>query len=273
MVILSTPALAATLRMLGALHPEHALGTPERAPFGSNSAYFTMADELAAGIVHPRPTPEALAPHLLTPMYRVARGDTAQEAASAARLISDLAERLRRLAGAYGEWQQFEVEPYFDLHSEQADLLVNVAERVSTVHVTIYADSLLPSFQSAVDFLAQELAPARFRNGAYPAAQEVMREHWRSLVMVIERTRAYLADDAGFLAGNGAGEERSRWRRAWQTPAPVGLLPALAPSLAATPTLTLSIEFPLPAARQPGRLRRLRRARQRQARMGAHGKT
>jgi hypothetical protein len=272
MLILSTPALAATLRMLGALHPEHTLGTPAGAPGGVRDLARSPLSGIPAGIVQPLATPEALAPHLLTPMYRVAGGSTEQEAASAARLVSDLAERLRRLAGAYGEWQQFEVEPYFDLFGEQAAMLVHVAERVSTVHVTFYADCLLPSFQVAVDYLAHELAPARFRNGAYPAAQAVMSGHWHHLVEVIEETRALLVHDAGFLAGNGAGEERSRWRRAWQLPTPAGLLPSLAPPLAATPTLTLSIEFPLPAARQPGRLRRLRRARQRQLRGGAHGK-
>ena len=232
MVILSLPALAATLRSLG-------------------------------GAVNPLPTPAVLEPHLLTPMYRVQHGDVEQEANSAARLVSDLAERLRRLANAYGEWDEFEVEPYFDLYGEQTALLVHVSERVSTVHVTFFADAVLPSFQVAVDFLAQDLAPARFQNNAYTAAQAAMSGHWQRLVDVVHRTREHLAQDAGFLATNGAGEERSRWRSAWQRGAPEGLLPALAPALAETPTLTLSIEFPLPAYRQPGRLRRLRRAQQR----------
>lgn len=239
MVILSTPALAAALRTLG------------------------QAADLP-------PTPSVLQAHLLTPMHRVQPGTAAVEAASAARLVSDLAERLRRLAGAYGEWQEFEVEPYFDLYGEQAALLVRVSERVSTVHVTFYADALLPSFQAAVDFLALELCPARFRNGAYEGAQTAMNSRWQRLLAVIRQTRAHLAHDAGFLATNGAGEERSRWRAAWRTAAPPGLLPPLAPALAETPTLTLSVEFPLPASRQPGRLRRLRRARQRQLRSAAH---
>ncbi len=237
MLILSAPALAAALRTLG-----------------------TAAD--------PLPTPPALEPHLLTPMYRVAAGEVEQEAASAAHLASDIAERLRRLAAAYGEWQQFEVEPYFDLYGEQAELLVRVSERVSTVHVTFYVDALLPSFAAAVDHLALHLAPARFRSGAYAAAQAEMAQRWLRLAEVIEGARNHLAHDVGYLASNGAGEERSRRRAAWQTPAPEGLLPALAPSLAATPTLTLSIEFPLPALRQRGRIRRLRRARQRRLRKG-----
>jgi hypothetical protein len=235
MLILSMPALAATLRTFG------------RA-------------------ANPLPTPAVLEPHLLTPMYRVQSGEVEQEAASAARLVSDLAERLRRLAGAYGEWQEFEVEPYFDLYGEQAELLVHVSERVSTVHVTFFTDAVLPSFQAAVDCLALELAPARFQNGAYTAVQTAMSVRWLRLLDVIQQTRAHLTLDAGFLATNGAGEERSRWRLAWQSPTPEGLLPVLAPSLADTPTLTLSIEFPLPAYRQPGRLRRLRRAQLRRLR-------
>ena len=235
MLILSATALAANLRTLG------------RA-------------------VNPLPMPPVLEPHLLTPMYRVQHGELDQEAISAARLVSDLAERLRRLAGAYGEWQEFEVEPYFDLYGEQAELLVRVSERVSTVHITFFVDALLPSFQAAVDCLALELAPARFQNGAYAAVQATMSARWLRLLAVIQQTREHLADDAGFLATNGSGEERSRWRQAWQTATPEGLLPVLAPSLAETPTLTLSTEFPLPAYRQPGRLRRLRRAQQRRLR-------
>lgn len=241
MLILSLPALAATLRTLG-------------------------------GAVNPLPTPAVLEPHLLTPMYRVQHGDIEQEANSAARLVSDLAERLRRLASAYGEWEEFEVEPYFDLYGEQTALLVHISERVSTVHVTFFADAVLPSFHIAVDYLAQNLAPARFLNGGYVAAQATMSEHWQHLVAVVQRTREHLAHDAGFLAANGAGEERSRWRSAWQSSAPEGLLPSLAPALAETPTLTLSIEFPLPAYRQPGRLRRLRRAQQRRMRNRAQSR-
>ena len=110
MLILSTTALAATLRTLG-------------------------------GAENPLPMPPVLEPHLLTPMYRVQHGEVDQEAVSAARLVSDLAERLRRLAGAYGEWQEFEVEPYFDLYGEQAELLVRISERVSTVHITFFVDA------------------------------------------------------------------------------------------------------------------------------------
>lgn len=232
MPIFSTPALAATLRTLGSIDS-------------------------------PPTIPAVLEPHLLTPMYRVSGGTVQQEAASAAHLASDVAERLRRLAAAYGEWRTFEPEPYFDLYGEQAQLLVRISERVSTVHVTFYVDALLPSFQAAVDWLALELAPARFQNGAYGRAQVVMSERWLRLLAVLQTAREHLANDAGFLAANGSGEERSRWRNAWQAPPPPGLDPTLLSPLAETPTLTLSMDFPLPAYRQPGRLRRLRRAQQR----------
>jgi len=232
MPILSTPALAAALRTLG----------------GAN---------------HPPPSPSVLEPHLLTPMYRVSGGSVEQEAAAAAHLVSDLAERLRRLGAAYGEWRTFEPEPYFDLYGEQTRLLLHIAERVSTVYVAFYVDALLPSFQAAVDYLALELAPARFQNGAYALAQTNMSERWLRLVAVLQGARQQLVNDAGFLASNGAQEERARWRAAWGAPPPPGLAPSLAPSLLETPTLTLSFEFPLPAWRQPGRLRRLRRAQER----------
>jgi hypothetical protein len=229
MLILSTPALAASMRRLGAA-------------------------------VVPLPSPPVLEPHLLTPMHRVGGDSVAQEAAAAAALASDLSERLRRLATAYGEWRSFEPEPYFDLYSEQVALLVHISERVNTVHVVFHLDALLPSFQAALDCLALQMAPARYQDGAYDLAQERMTVHWQHLLDVLHAARLRLADDAGFLAGNGANEERSRWRTAWQGPPPPGLNALLAPALAETPTLTLAIEFPLPAYRQPGRLRRLRRA-------------
>jgi hypothetical protein len=62
------------------------------------------------------------------------------------------------------------------------------------------------------------------------------------------------------LAAGGGSEERARWRWAWARPAALGVAPALLPALDDVPTLTLAVDFPLPAARQPGRLRRLRRS-------------
>jgi len=234
MAILSTPALAAALRTLG------------RAPL---------------------PPPLVLEPRQLSPMYRMTAGDVEQEATAAAHLAAEVAERLRRLSAAYGEWDQFEPGPYFDLQPEQAALLVHVAERVSTVHVSFYVDALLPSFQAAVTCLYAELAPSFGRNGGYTLAQASMAEHWRRLVAVMQGARERLVHDTGFLVTNNAGEERVRWRAAWQQPA-TALVPELTPRLPDTPTLTLSTDFPLPPYRQPGRLRRLRRAQQRRIRSG-----
>lgn len=238
MAILSTPALAAALRTLGRT---------------------------------PLPPLPVLEPRQLSPMYRLTAGDLEQEATAAAHLAAELAERLRRLNQAYGEWDLFEPGPYFDLQPEQTELLVHVVERVSTVHVCFYVDALLPAFQAAVAHLHMELAPSFGRNGADAqeqiAAQEQMAAHWRRLVAVMHGARQRLEHDTGFLITNNAGEERARWRAAWQQPA-APLLPELTPRLPDTPTLTLSTDFPLPAYRQPGRLRRLRRAQQRRMRSG-----
>ena len=63
-----------------------------------------------------------------------------------------------------------------------------------------------------------------------------MSARWLRLLEVIWQTRDHLAHDAGYLATNGSSEERSRWRLAWQTVTPEGLLPVLAPSLARHPS-------------------------------------
>ena len=197
----------------------------------------------------------------LVPMYRIDGADEATEAAAAAHLASDVAERLRRLAYAYGEWAVFEPAPYFDLLPAQATQLVSVVERVATVHVTFFVDLLLPSYQSVAGYLARILDVTEVLDGSYVAHQRELENRWLRLLAVLDRARRHLADDVGYLALNGANEERNRWRAAWDlglaTP-PLAALP-----FAHVPSLTLSVDFPLPANRQPGRLRRLRRARAR----------
>ena len=94
----------------------------------------------------------------LVPMYRVDGENALTEAMTAAHLASTVAERLRRLASAYGEWDQFEPAPYFDLLPMQAVQIVSIVERVSTVHVTFFADVLLPSFQATASFLLSVLS-------------------------------------------------------------------------------------------------------------------
>ncbi|HRW47548.1 MAG TPA: hypothetical protein P5333_08505, partial [Caldilinea sp.] len=85
----------------------------------------------------------------LVPMYRLAPGTVADEAHAAAQLVNEVGERMRRLAGAYGEWRLFEAGPYFDLSPAQVALLIHLSERVSTVHAVFFVDPLLPAFQAA----------------------------------------------------------------------------------------------------------------------------
>ena len=199
-------------------------------------------------------------------MYRVAEHSAQDEGQDAAHLAAEIAERLRRLRTAYGEWPVFEPGPYFDLTPSQAAALVRVVERVATVHVIFFVDALLPSFRRLVDCCTLTVQPA-LRSGALPPdLQSELLDRWRRLLAVLAHARAQVRHDVGYLAANGADDERARWRTHWQRP-PTGLLPAeLLPELASVPTLTLGVDFPLPAFRQPGRLRRLRRSWERQRR-------
>jgi hypothetical protein len=168
---------------------------------------------------------------------------------------------------AYGEWQDFDAPAYFDLSVKQAAHLVRLVERVSTVHVAFFVDPLLPTFARAAAFWAERLAPsyAEMRQEAYQAGlfytqvQPAMIEHWQQLVGVIQQARTILADEVGFLATNGAQEERDRWLAWWKRPPVAGLDAQLNPRLIDVPTLTLTFTFALPPHRQPDRLRRLRR--------------
>ncbi|MFN8490310.1 MAG: hypothetical protein U0350_22170 [Caldilineaceae bacterium] len=207
----------------------------------------------------------------LVPMYHVGNHTRDQEAETAIHVISSIAERLRRLGTAYGEWDTFDAPAYFDLSLNQANHLVKVVERVNTVHVTFFADLLLPSFQHVVTYWAEEFAPVYQQLYQQPALgphflQEVqpgLVDRWQHLLAVIQQARRILTTDVGFLATNGGQEERERWRRWWQTAPAPGLDRALTPDLSQVPTLTLSFDFPLPASRQPDRLRRLRQNRER----------
>lgn len=212
-------------------------------------------------------------PSDLVPMYRVNGGHSAVgEVEAAARVVSEVVERMRRLNGAYGEWQQFDIPAYFDLNEQQAACLVRISERVSTVHITFYADLLLPSFQQLLHYWVDTFVPAYAQLGEsaeryehfLTAVQPTLIEQWQRVLGIVLQTRRFLLADVSFLAANGGQEERARWRHWWQqSPAP-GLDPRLMPELGQLPTLTLSLDFPLPAHRQPHRLRRLRRNRERQ---------
>ncbi len=213
----------------------------------------------------------------LVQMYRVLPSATgedeiAAEAHAAAQTLMAVAERLRRLRTAYGAWRRFDASAYFDLSTAQTARLVRVEERVTMVHVVFWADALLPSFQRAEAFWQDDFRPhyldlrAQLHQGDAPLApvmvfadrsQPQMIECWQRLAAVIRATRALLSDDIRFWATNGADDERSRWRSAWDGDAAPGLAPELLPSPTQTPTLTLSVDFPLPTYRQPGRRRRL----------------
>lgn len=222
----------------------------------------------------PVSTAQLLQAARLPAVYRIETGDREKEIGAAIHTVATVTDKLRRLTGAYGEWAVFDAPAYFDLHPEQAALLVHIVERVSTVHVTFYADLLLPSFRRAEQTWATEFFPGY--QAAYPvrirADQRTsyadhffeidapkLAAYWQRLVDVIHGARRTLSEDIGFLAAAGGSEERSRWLPCWARPAAEGLDERLRPELDAIPTLTLSMNFPLPAHRQPGRLRRLRR--------------
>lgn len=224
-------------------------------------------------------------------MYQVTPGTVDEEAQAATHVLLTVAERLRRLTIAYGEWAQFDAAAYFDLTEPQLERLVRVVERVTTVHVLFAADQLLPSFQAAAAYWQAQFCPgygaARAQlaldaadNPQATAAEAVPRfadviqpqmiAHWQRLVAVVQATRAQLDQEIGYWATNGGNEERARRRAAWaEAPAP-GIDVTLLPDLADVPTLTLAIDFPLPAYRQPGRLRRLRRSHSRPGRTRRH---
>lgn len=211
---------------------------------------------------------------VLVPVYQV-EGDTAErEASAAAETIGVVADKLRRMMGAYGEWSVFDAPAYFDLYPAQTALLLHISERVSTVHVTFYADLLLPSFRRAERIWAEEFFPAYqaarpfTRHTSHSSAysthfaeidQPKLLAYWERLWAVVSGARKILNEDIGFLASSGGSDERNRWRASWQQQPAPGLDIRLLPALDSVPTVTLTTSFPLPIHRQPGRMRRLRR--------------
>jgi hypothetical protein len=213
----------------------------------------------------------------VVPMYHISAGPAGSqsvqhEAQSAAHTLLAVAERLRRLRAAYGAWRHFDACAYFDLTQPQTERLVQMSERVTTVHILFYADALLPSFQNAEAFWQERFRldylelRNHLRNGERPLesvmtyadrSQPQMLEHWQRLLAVIRATRALLDNEIGYWAANGSSDERARWRWAWAIDPAPGIAAELLPTLAQTPTLTLAVDFPLPTYRQPGRRRRL----------------
>ena len=248
--VVSLPALAAALRVTG----RYAFRVPARGPYETGA---------------------------LVPMYRVDNGGIAEETQAAVHVIGGAIDRLQRLSQAYGEWRQFDAGAYFDLTRRQTDALIMLTERVSTVHVTLFADLLLPSFRRAATFWLSHFTPAHaasrlsmatvdpapFDDDFISQTQPAMVDYWEQLNRVVWSVRKAMADDPGFMATVAAPEERARWRRFWYEKPVPGLGSVLAPPLESVPTLTLSYDFPLPAFRQSGRLRRLRKGRARRRRL------
>jgi hypothetical protein len=209
----------------------------------------------------------------LVPVYDVAGSCVEEEAASAARVLEDVGERLRRLHAAYGEWQEFDAGAYFDLSHAQTRRLVRVSERATTVHVTFFADLLLPSFRSAehcwflaycpsywrmTEALRSDTDPAQKVREFSRRVQPEMIAKWTRLCDVARRVHSLLSEDQTHLIAYISLEERMRWRPFWNREPASGVDPQLRAQVDTLSTLTLSTEFPLPATRQPGRLRRLR---------------
>ncbi len=260
---------------------EHNLsGLWSRVPLTSTPA-LGAAMRTMRGRELPGPMRRVLRGDPLVQMYRVPAGSVGEEAQAAAHVLLAVADRLRRLNSAYGEWSLFDTSAYFDLTEAQTARLVRVVERVTIVHVTFFADLLLPSFQAAEAFWQEQYRPCYrdlhryLRAGEAPLGpvtafadhcQPQMVGHWNRLLAVVEQTRSLLDDELSFWAAGGGSEERDRWRRVWQLEPAPGVDAALLPDLRDIPTLTLAIDFPLPAHRQPGRLRRLRAHRDRHPR-------
>ena len=210
----------------------------------------------------------------LSPAYIVQNHVGEKEVQTAVTTIAQVADRMRRMARAYGEWNEFDIPAFFDLWPEHVPLLVKVEERVGTVNVTFYADLLLPSFHRAEQYWANEFFPAyqtaqpssdrnedcsSFTANFLDIEQPKMRAYWAKLIDVMGSARLALWSDIDFLAATAGGEEKAQWQWAWRRQPPPGLDQSLLPPLRQLPTLTLGVEFPLPASRQPGRVRRLRR--------------
>jgi len=211
------------------------------------------------------------APLSLPPMYRLRSGEVEEEAEAVVRLVGEVAERMRRLTVAYGEWHDFDVPAYFDLPADFSEQVVRVVERVSTVHIIFFADLLIPSFQHAALQWGRQFLPAYEARHSAPEAyrhffeeeQPLMCSAWQQLMMVLTEARTQLVEDIGFFTTNGADDERTRWQSLWQQPPVPELDAALLSPLSTIPTVTLALDFPLPAQRQPDRIRRLRQSRER----------
>lgn len=258
-----------------------------------SSQFLSSIPSLAAAIRESktRGWPHSSTAQLLSepfaPFYQIQAKSLDAEARAVAHLTCEIAERLRRMDNAYAEWNSFDPTAFFDMSQIQADHLIRVVERFSTVYVVFFVDALLPTFWTAEQFWVERFMPAYHSAhsthshadsvdaGSHPgeslpptSAFQIdysrsvlpsMIEKWENLLYVSREARRILADHIGYLAVNGSQEERARNRNSWSIPPSPGLPQSLCPDLTLLPTLTLSFEFTLPAVRQRGRLQRLRR--------------
>lgn len=224
---------------------------------------------VALGRIPAPVTAEALeAVRTVVPAYRINAGlDVQREAEQAAHVVRHILDRMVRLRGAYAEWAHFDAPAYFDLTHAQCARLLEIGERVSAVHILFRADLLLPSVQAYVVYWAEMEPPPdggasieAYERFAQQVAPEFTRR-WQRALAAIHETRRLLAGDVDYLAANAAEEERWRWRvdPALQR---TSLFTAITP-ISPIPTLALTIDFPLPTWKQPGRKRRLMRNRAR----------
>lgn len=191
-----------------------------------------------------------------------------------ARVVNLLADRLARIPKVWHEWEVFDPEGFFDLYPEQAELLVEIRETRSQVHVSIYADLLSPAFQEAERFWAERVLPALHvaqpalfpRNGtpAEPVSDEWARDLARTLAPQMEerlyqaavelagvRDILYSWGSVDFLITSAAREERERIARSMDG----RIASEVWERLRLVPTLTLQLTF----ASQPEAVRRRRR--------------
>ena len=99
----------------------------------------------------------------------------------------------------------------------------------------------------------------------FEVSQPELAAHWQQLLSTLAYIRFLLRDDPDFWSMSGVVAGTIGVAPGLAGSAGPGLAHALCPPLESVPTLTLAYDFPLPAYRQPGRLRRLRR----QARSGS----
>jgi hypothetical protein len=154
------------------------------------------------------------------PAYRAPeQGDRLVIARHIAEGVAILAERLRRLPGAYPHWHRFDPAAYFDLHPQQVEAMVRIEALGATLDVTLYADLLSPAFRRAERFWAREFCPAYFAAGqkdvfdahfwqrTLPAMQRRLQEAREELAMAGDVL--FSRGDVTFLSHSAAGDERA----------------------------------------------------------------